>query len=515
MNLSPEEAAQHLLNRRRARTDIVTYAATIDVPGRPVSDDEDCELFRPVETHLAAHHQLLLRALDETSNTRYGRLLVLMPPGSAKSTYASVVFPSKYLGAAPRRRLILTSYGADLARKMGRKTRSIIRQLRYQRYWNTQLSGDSQAADQFALTNGSEYMASGLLSGITGNRADGAIVDDPLSGRQAAESEKERQTTWDAYQDDLLTRLVPGGWLAMVLTHWHQEDPAGRILPDGWDGESGIFDCKDGMKWRVLCLQAKCETHSDPLGRKIGEFLWPEWFDRQHWVAFERNPMTWNSLFQQRPRPPEGAFFTREMLLVDDQPVETPQLVHVVFAVIDTAIKTGKKNDGTGVVYFSYSKRGGIRPYPLVILDWDYQQIKGASLEVWLPTVFTRLEQLAVETRAMLGSVGAFIEDKGSGTILLQQGENHGWPVTPIDSKLTSMGKAERGFDASSYVSAGDVKITREAYEKVVTFKDTTKNHLVSQVLGFRIDTQENSADDLFDDFCYGVILSVGNAAGF
>lgn len=396
---------------------------------------------------------------------------------------------------------------------MGRRTRSIIKQPRYKRVLDTELSTESSAADQFVLTNGSEYMASGLLAGITGNRADGAIIDDPIRGREAASSEVQRNKIWDAYHDDLLTRLVPGGWLVMILTHWHEDDPAGRILPDGWSGESGYFDCKDGMRWRVLCLQAKCENHTDPLGRQIGEYLWPEWFDAQHWAQFESNPLSWASLFQQRPRPLEGTFFEVQHLLVNGEPIETPQRIDLVFAVIDTALKTGKKNDGTGVVYFGYTRRG-LRN-PLTILDWDYQQIKGAMLEEWMPQVFVRLEELSGECSTLYGSMGAWIEDKGSGTVLLQQGESHDWMVNPIDSKLTAMGKAERGLDISGYVYAGDVKITRAAYEKVVKFKNVTKNHLLSQVLGFDPSLGDTSADDLFDDFCYGCALALGNHAGF
>src|SRR6185437_16822953 len=140
---------------------------------------------------------------------------------AGKTTYASVVFPSHYLGQHGERKLILTSYGQPLAEKMGRRTRSIIRQLRYQAIMRTSLSRESQAAAQFILDNGSEYMASGILGGITGNRAHGAICDDLLKGREDAESQVIRDKTWDAFNDDLLTRLVPGGWLVFITTRWH------------------------------------------------------------------------------------------------------------------------------------------------------------------------------------------------------------------------------------------------------------------------------------------------------
>lgn len=515
MKLSPAQAAQHLLNRRRARLNSIDYAGYIEVPARPLSDDPETELFAPIETNLAKHHHLILGAMERTTQRRYGRLLMMLPPGSAKTTYASIVFPSYYLGKFPGSRLALGSYGSDLALRMGRKTRSIIRQERYGALFKTGLSQDSRAGNQFSLTNGSEYMADSLSGQFPGNRFDGAIADDPIKGRLEANSPTVRDSTWDEFKDNFMTRIVPGGWLVVIMTHWDQEDPAGRILPDGWDGDSGVFKGRhDGLDWEVLCLQARCENHTDPLGRQIGEYLWPEWFDREYWSQYERDARAWNSLFQQRPRPPEGAFFQKESLLVDGKPVAMPATTVLVFAVIDTGIKAGKEHDGTGVIYCALMPHDIAGPR-LVILDYDYVQIEGGTLERWLPGVFDRLEELAQESRALEGSAGVWIEDKGSGIVLLQQAANHEWPAKPIDSKLVSMGKQERAFNAEPYVSAGDVKIAQCAYDKVITFKGSTKNQLLSQVLSFSMDSKEGTADDLLDCFCYAVAIGIGGSEGF
>lgn len=320
MNYSPLQAAaaKEILIRRKARENILNYANAIEVPGKPTTDDPDTEFFEPVETTMALHHRLLLSKLDEVSKTRHGRMMVFMPPGSAKSTYASVVFPSRYLGETPGKRLILASYGDDLARKLGRRTRSIIKQPRYQGIWNAGLTVESSAAQEFALTNGSEYMACGILGGITGNRAHGIIIDDPVKGRDQANSETIRDRTFAAYEDDLKTRLIPGGWICLIQTRWHEDDLAGRILPEDWNGESGRVLCKDGNYWEIICLAAQCESEDDPLGRPIGEYLWKEWFDRKHWEQFEQNPRTWAALFQQRPAPLEGDLFRPDQIKVVD-----------------------------------------------------------------------------------------------------------------------------------------------------------------------------------------------------
>jgi hypothetical protein len=138
---------------------------------------------------------------------------------------------------------------------------------------------------------------------MTGNRAHGIVIDDPIKGREQADSKTVRDKTFAAYEDDLLTRLIPGGWVVIINTRWHEDDVCGRILPENWSGESGDILCRDGNTWRVLCLQAECATNTDPLGRKPGDMLWPEWFDTKHWDQFRLNRRTWSSLYQQIPAP--------------------------------------------------------------------------------------------------------------------------------------------------------------------------------------------------------------------
>lgn len=211
-----------------------------------------------------------------------------------------------------------------------------------------------------------------------------------------------------------------------------------------------------------------------------------------------------------------ASFFAKESLLVNGEPVAWPQNVDIVFATIDSATKTGKLNDGTAVVYWGLNVRKGV-PYPLTILDWDIAQIEGALLETWLPTVFRNLEDMARACSARRGVAGAWIEDKSSGMILLQQAISRGWNAHPIDSKLTSVGKSERAISASGYVYQGKVKISKQAYDRVKIYKKISRNHLLGQIIDFRIGTKNdpNSEDDALDAFCYGVAIGLGNAEGF
>lgn len=239
---------------------------------------------------------------------------MFLPPGSAKSTYGTVVGPTWAMGEKPGFKVIGVSYGSDLARKFGRRMRSIVRQPAYRLLFDTELSAESSAADEWALENGSEYMGGGILSGITGNRADFIPIDDPIKGRQEADSEVTRKRTIEAYQDDILTRLKPGGSVMITQTRWHEEDLAGSLLPEAYDGQSGMIECRDGNVWEVICIPAQAYRADDPLGREVGQYIWPEWFPEDHWATFKRNARTWSALYQQSPSPSDGDYFKAEWL---------------------------------------------------------------------------------------------------------------------------------------------------------------------------------------------------------
>lgn len=208
------------------------------------------------------------------------------------------------------------------------------------------------------------------------------------------------------------------------------------------------------------------------------------------------------------------AFFSRDKLLNQGHPVPYPTTCEGVFAVIDTASKTGTEHDATAVTFFAVNRRPG--QFPLVILDWDVAQIEGATLETWLPSVFARLEELARACRARSGSLGTFIEDKNSGTILLQQAQRRRMVAHSIDSKLTAMGKDERAINVSGYVHRENVKYSEYAFNKIATYKQKSRNHLLDQIEHFRVgDKKSDREDDLLDTFCYGIAIALGNNEGF
>ncbi|MCA8247966.1 hypothetical protein LGN12_12390 [Burkholderia multivorans] len=271
--------------------------------------------------------------------------------------------------------------------------------------------------------------------------------------------------------------------------------------PKGIDPENFFYEaCTDkSLGWREFHAPTASNPMLDPEAVAKLKDEYPALVYQQEYLA---DFVDWNG----------AAFFSENSLLVDGEPVDYPTRCDQVFAVVDTALKDGLEHDGTAVTYFA---RNIITGTPLTILDWDVLQIEGALLESWLPTVAQRCEELAAQVGARQGSLGGWIEDKASGIVLLQQARRRSLPFHPIKEKLVDLGKEGRALSVSGYVHRGEVKISRYAHDKVTNYKGQTRNHLISQVCGFRLGTKTPHHQDLLDTFCYGVAIALGDSEGY
>jgi hypothetical protein len=203
----------------------------------------------------------------------------------------------------------------------------------------------------------------------------------------------------------------------------------------------------------------------------------------------------------------------------DGLPEPVPPIWGGVYACVDSALKSGLEHDGTGVVYVAY-QRPDYSPDRLphiYVLDWELTSIDGHLLIDYLPRIQRRIEELVREYCCRAGNLGIFIEDKGSGTILLAQSPRVGIETTAISSTLTALGKDERCIGASPYVAGGQVRISQYAFEKMTSWKGSLRNHLTSQINNFRIADKQayRRQDDALDALIYCILLGCGSNGGF
>lgn len=287
--VTEERLLSEIQRRRGCRRSFLTFA------------DEMTAL---VDQSPAAHHRLLISELEAVERGEVDRLMIFWPPGHAKTYYASILFPPWFLSRARGRNVIGASYNSEFAEN---DVSSPILRLIEENGPVIDLSLRTDNRKIWRTTNRGVYRAAGVGSGITGRRADLFVIDDPIKGRELADSQTHRDKVWAWYRAEVITRLKPGARIILILTRWHEDDLAGRLLDAATTGAD---------QWRVISLPAIAETDSDALGRKVGDALWPEWEDVEHLnrkraAVGERE---WAALFQQRPRPLEGTLFKVAMV---------------------------------------------------------------------------------------------------------------------------------------------------------------------------------------------------------
>lgn len=312
--MTKARAAKELLQRRAIRRSLTEYARY--------------KGFNP-----ARHHRHIINEIESFLESDDEILLLAAPPGSAKSTYLSHLFPPWYLARYPGNSILAATHSVEFAERWGRRCRNDVAS--DGRVLGIELAGDSQAAARWALSTGGEYYGVGAGVGISGFRADLGLGDDFFGSREDAFSETVRRKRWDWYLDDFSSRLRPGAKRILMNTRWHDEDVAGRVMEQIAKGQ---------LRGRVVSLAAEAKA-DDPLGREVGQWLWDDQPEYDY-PAFlrarkrETSPMMWAALYQQDPAPEEGEFFKREWFK-RHKPEEKPQRLSI-FGTSDYAVSEGK-----------------------------------------------------------------------------------------------------------------------------------------------------------------------------
>lgn len=392
----------------------------------------------------AAHHRLIISALEDLVNNLFAalvrgteapdqplRLMVLTPPGSAKSTYISKLFPPWFLAQCARLQTLMTkadrryeplgilacTHNGDLSVEFGGAARNLVEA--NHTLLGYSLNKDSRASDAWTCTNGGYYRAGTVGSGISGRRMHLGLVDDFCGKEEDATSNLINDKIWVWWENDFVNRLQPIAARVIIANHRNENDLVGRLL------------VKEPNKWRIIRLRLLIETQEqaddDPLGRKVGDYLWPEYFTREQVIERMANPRA-SGIQQQEPSPEKGGFFQAEWFNQYDQ---LPPLDELQFyCASDHAVSEKQTADLTCLLPAAFGRN---KLWILPDVVWDRLGSK-AVVEAMLNLARTRKPLYWWAEKGHISkSIGPFLQDR----MMDEKVFANIIQVTPVKDKMT------------------------------------------------------------------------------
>lgn len=350
---------------------------------------------------LGPHIELMASKLEACRLGLIKRLIVNLPPRGLKSHCTSIAFVAWLLGHNPSAHIICASYGQELADKLARDCRAVMQTSWYQRLFSARLAG-RQSVHDFETTAQGTRMATSVGGVLTGRGADFILLDDPLKPDEAL-SESRRTSVNDWYDNTLLSRLndKATGCIVIIMQRLHQDDLVGHVL--------------EQEPWEVLSFPAIAEKDESfvidgilgkrPFSRKIGEPLHPE---RETLATYEKirssiGEYNFTSQYQQNPTPPGGAMVKTDWLRFYE-PGEQPAKFSQIVQSWDTANKSTELSD------YSVGTTWGVLYRKYYLLDVFRQKLN-----------YPDLKRAILAEAAKYGAINIVIEDKASGTQLIQE----------------------------------------------------------------------------------------------
>ncbi|MEH6556698.1 MAG: phage terminase large subunit [Oceanicoccus sp.] len=304
--------AQELELRINARRDIYSFIKYMSTTG-----------LLDVQHEPQKHHRVIVDAIHAMLNGGCPKLIAALPPGSAKSTYLSIILPCFLLAQDPTIQILCLSAAESLAENFARRRRTLMKTKEWQRIAQTELAPDSQSLAFQGTQKGGTIVAAGCGSTISGLRCDWLVVDDPISGMEQANSlsQTDKLATW--YFSEARTRIKPGGKEIILATRWSSLDLSQRLLDLHFAGKE---------EWRYIRIPMEADATNDPLGRELGERLWPEWYTQAMVEDAKRDPMIWTTLYQQTPIADTGSWVPSENIHIrqlEDLPPKQKMKIYI------------------------------------------------------------------------------------------------------------------------------------------------------------------------------------------
>lgn len=333
------------------------------------------------------HHEIICKKLDDWVDGKITRLMLFMPPRYGKSELASRRLPAYIFGKNPNAKIIATSYSSDLAKDMNRDVQRIIDDDSYRLVFNnTKLSSKNirtkgswvRNTEMFEVVDSSGYYkCAGIDGPVTGKGFIYGIIDDPIKNRKDAESKTLREGIYSWYTSTFYSRRdEDDARILIILTRWHEDDLAGRLLALQEHDEYAD-------KWDVVSFPAIAEAercNDDP--REEGEALWPEKFPVKS-LRFTRANSTgynWDAIYQQRPSPAGGAKIKRHWFEIVDKAPEGL----LWFRFWDLALSEEESADHTASIVGAQDRNGMIYLKDIIRGQWEWPEARATLIKTAL-----------------------------------------------------------------------------------------------------------------------------------
>tara|TARA_R110002072_G_scaffold133633_2_gene274185 strand:+ start:7124 stop:8383 length:1260 start_codon:yes stop_codon:yes gene_type:complete len=240
-------------------------------------------------------------------------LIINIPPGTSKSTIATVMLPAWAWTIDPRIRALSASYSASLSTDHAVKSRDIIKSDKYQLYFpELTIKRDQDNKTHYKNDFGGERYATSVTGTVTGFHAHLIIVDDPLNPKGAS-SEADRTTANNFMDVTLSTRKVSKSVTPtiLVMQRLHQKDCTGNWLE------------KEGKVLKHICLPGEISKDVKPIGlrdRYVGGLLDTQRLKRNDLTELRVNLGSYGYAGQimQIPSPLDGGIWQKWIKPIQD-----------------------------------------------------------------------------------------------------------------------------------------------------------------------------------------------------
>jgi predicted phage terminase large subunit-like protein len=321
------------------------YVHNMDFMNNPKAKEEDMK-WKPSKFH---QHlcDTVQSFIERPTDKAYEILIINTPPQHGKSTTVTETLLSWYIMKRPDNSVIQVSYGDDLAERFGKRNLEKVKE--FGNVFGVEVDPKKATSREFQILNHKgRVISKGIGSGLTGHSGHLIVIDDPIKNRVEADSERTRESIWNEFMDSILTRTQAGSKIILIMTRWHEDDLAGRILQQMPNVVTYVnYECE-------------CESENDPLERRrktedrMGEALCPEIGKGDAWLrefkaayVAENGRRSWEALYQGHPTIQEGNILQKKWWQkydVEDY-YEGKLRFDQLIMTVDATFKDSEKND--------------------------------------------------------------------------------------------------------------------------------------------------------------------------